>query len=112
MDHDVRICLWISQKEWRSIKAIQVPSTVSLVELHKSLGEVVDNAAFAYDRTTISRQRKPVAAIVPIADLELLERLGDEADLAALREAEANDDGRRMSLADYMAGKYFDDAAE
>lgn len=38
-------------------------------------------------RVIVQRRGKDVAAIVPLADLEMLERLEDGADLAAIREA-------------------------
>jgi prevent-host-death family protein len=58
--------------------------------------EVVNRAAYGNERTIVSRRGKDLAAIIPIEDLRLLERLTqeemDRIDLedarAALREAE------------------------
>ena len=58
--------------------------------------DVVNRAAYANERTIVSRRGKDVAAIIPMEDLRLLERLAEEemdridiADArAALKEAE------------------------
>ena len=49
------------------------------------LAEVLNRVAYAKDRVRITRHGKAIAAVVPIEDLELIERLEDEIDL---REAE------------------------
>ena len=49
------------------------------------LAEVLNRVAFSKDRVRITRRGKAIAAVVPIEDLELIERLEDEIDL---REAE------------------------
>ncbi|MEO7142091.1 MAG: type II toxin-antitoxin system Phd/YefM family antitoxin [Bryobacteraceae bacterium] len=57
--------------------------------------ELVDRAADGKESTIVSRRGKPVAAVVPIEDVRLLERLAEqemdrqdiEAALAALAEA-------------------------
>lgn len=79
-------------------------STVSLVSLRNSLGEVVSRANFAHERTLVSKNGKTVAAVVPIEDLERLEAFEDRADLEALREARCEDDGARISWEDFKAG--------
>jgi prevent-host-death family protein len=58
--------------------------------------EILNRAAYAKERTVVSRRGKDLAAVVPIEDLRLLERLvqeeEDRLDLeaahAALKEAE------------------------
>ena len=58
--------------------------------------EVVNRAAYGKERTIVSRRGKDLAAVIPIEDLHLLERLAqeemDRQDLedarAALKEAE------------------------
>ena len=60
--------------------------------------EIVNRAAYGNERTIVSRRGKDLAAIIPMEDLRLLERLAqeemDRIDLedarAALREAEEN----------------------
>lgn len=53
--------------------------------------ETLNRVAYGGERVVISRRGKKLAAVVPIADLELLERLSLEeenrADLAAARKA-------------------------
>jgi prevent-host-death family protein len=60
--------------------------------------EIVNRAAYGKERTIVSRRGKDLAAVVPIEDLRLLERLAqeemDRIDLedarVALKEAETN----------------------
>ncbi len=39
--------------------------------------ELVNRAAYGGERVIVHRRKKPVAAVVPLADLELLEQLED-----------------------------------
>ena len=54
-------------------------------EARDHFGDILGRAAHGKERVVISRHRKRVAAIVPIEDLELLEALEDERDLAEIR---------------------------
>lgn len=81
------------------------PDAVSLVALRNSLGDVVNEVTYGNHRRIISKNGKPVAAIISIDELELLEKLEEKADLAALEEARAEDDGERISLDDFLQGK-------
>jgi prevent-host-death family protein len=47
--------------------------------------DVVNRAAYAGERVIVHRRKKPVAAVVPLADLELLEQLEDRIDLEDVR---------------------------
>ena len=47
--------------------------------------DIVNRAAYAGERVIVHRRKKPVAAVVPISDLELLEELEDRIDLEAAR---------------------------
>ena len=49
--------------------------------------DLVSRAEYAGERTIVHRRRKPVAAIIPIEDLELIERYEDELDLRLIRKA-------------------------
>jgi prevent-host-death family protein len=49
--------------------------------------DLVSRAEYAGERTIVHRRKKPVAAIVPIEDLELIERYEDELDLRLIRKA-------------------------
>ncbi len=43
--------------------------------------DLVSRAEYAGERTIVHRRKKPVAAVVPIEDLQLLEQLEDRLDL-------------------------------
>ena len=47
--------------------------------------DIVNRAAYAGERVIVHRRKKPVAAVVPISDLELLEQLEDRIDLEDAR---------------------------
>jgi len=53
----------------------------------QNFSDIVNRAAYGGERIIVHRRKKPVAAVVPIEDLELLEKLEDEIDLKAAREA-------------------------
>ena len=60
-------------------------------EVRHDFADVINRAAYRGERIVLHRRGKDVAAIISLADLELLERLEDENDLkaakAALKEA-------------------------
>jgi prevent-host-death family protein len=60
---------------------------VTVSEARQDFAEIVNRAAFGGERVRVIRRGRAVAAIVPIGDLDLLERLEDEIDLEAAREA-------------------------
>lgn len=60
---------------------------LSIVELRKSISEVINATHYTKERHVVVRHNKPVAAIVSIEDYELLESLEDKVDL---------DDARRV----------------
>ncbi len=49
--------------------------------------ELVNRAEYAGERTIVHRRKKPVAALVPIEDLELIERYEDELDRQLIKKA-------------------------
>jgi prevent-host-death family protein len=65
--------------------------TLNSTTARENLSEILNRVAYAKDRVRISRRGKAVAAVVPIEDLELIERLEDQIDIReaekALREA-------------------------
>ena len=63
------------------------PGHVSVSEARETFAELVNRAAYGHERVRVVRRGRPVAAIVPIEDVELLERLEDEVDLQAARAA-------------------------
>ncbi len=60
---------------------------VSIAELRNNLVDALNRAAYGGERVILERRGKPVAALVSMQDLELLERLEDEIDLKAVRKA-------------------------
>jgi prevent-host-death family protein len=66
--------------------------SVSTREARENFSDVVNRAAYGKERVILTRRGKPVVAVVPMADMELLEALEDKIDLedalAALKEAE------------------------
>jgi prevent-host-death family protein len=71
---------------------------LNVVELRKSLADILNRAEYRGERVVIHRRGKDAAAIIPIEDLRLLERLVEEAedrlDAAAARSALAESDER------------------
>ena len=67
-------------------------STITTVDLRKHLAEAVNAAKYRKERLVLTRHNKPVAALVPFEDYQLLEALEDKEDLkaalAALDDAE------------------------
>ena len=53
----------------------------------QNFADILNRAAYGGERIIVHRRKKPVAAVVPIEDLELLEKLEDEMDVAAARKA-------------------------
>ncbi len=51
---------------------------LNVVELRQSLAEILNRAEYQGERIIIHRRGKDVAAIVPLEDLKLLERLIEE----------------------------------
>jgi len=67
--------------------------------------DVVNRAAYGKERTIVSRRGKELAAVIPIEDLRLLERLAreemDRQDIADARAALA-ERGKNIPLRDLM----------
>ncbi|MDZ4655603.1 MAG: type II toxin-antitoxin system prevent-host-death family antitoxin [Coriobacteriia bacterium] len=64
---------------------------MSVAEARKDLAEVINRAAYARERTVITRHETDVAAVISIDELRLLdaliEKYEDEIDIAEAREA-------------------------
>lgn len=63
---------------------------IGVSEARESFAELVNRAAYGGERVLVSRRGRPIAAIVPIEDVEFMERIEDEFDLQAAREALAD----------------------
>src|SRR5690606_26130568 len=63
------------------------PASLTVVKVREHLAEVLNRAQYADERIRIIKHGKPVAAIVSIEDLKVLEALEDELDIAAAKRA-------------------------
>lgn len=79
-------------------------ASISAGEARERFADVVNRAAYGKERVALTRHGKPVAAVVPIEDVELLEAVEDRIDLAEARSAlaEAREQGT-VTLAAFRA---------
>lgn len=56
-------------------------------EAREKFSDLVNRTAFAKERVVLTRNKRQVAAVVPVEDLELLELLEDYVDLRAAKKA-------------------------
>lgn len=68
-------------------------SEISTTQARERFAAVVDAAYAKGERVVLLRNGRRVAAVVPIEDLETLERREEEADARAIREAYAEQGG-------------------
>ena len=69
-------------------------------EARGSFSTTVNRAAFGGERVVLTRRGKRIAAVLPIADLDLLESLEDAVDLDEARAALARAGDERISWDD------------
>jgi prevent-host-death family protein len=55
--------------------------TIAVKDLRKELSTVLGRVAYGHERVIVKRSGKDFAALIPVEDLELLEKLEDEMDL-------------------------------
>ena len=67
---------------------------LSYTEIRRDLAETLNRVSYQGGRVVVQRRGKDVAALVPIEDLELLERLEDRLDAQLADEAMGDDEGR------------------
>jgi prevent-host-death family protein len=60
---------------------------LSAAKARQQFSEVMNKVAYAKDRHIITKNNKPVAAIIAVEDLELLERIEDGQDIQDARKA-------------------------
>ena len=77
--------------------------SVSLTELRESLPDTIGRVAHGKERLLIKRHNRPVAAMVPMDDVRLLEMLDDLLDVNAAAEAleEIANGGELKSAAEF-----------
>jgi len=62
-------------------------SKLSASSARQNFSEILSRAEYRGERVVVHRGKKAVAAVVPIEDVELLEKLEEEIDVAAARKA-------------------------
>lgn len=75
-------------------------TTISTRQFRHQLADTLNRAGYAKDRIIVERNGRPVAAIIPLTDLEMIEAIEDAADARAADEAKA--EGGAMPLADSL----------
>ncbi len=60
---------------------------ITATEARQEFADIVNRAAYGGERIVLHRLKKPVAAVVPIEDLELIERIEDEMDTKSAQKA-------------------------
>ena len=64
-----------------------MPAKLTASIARQNFSDILSRAEYRGERVIVHRGKKAVAAVVPIEDVELLEKLEDEIDIAAAREA-------------------------
>ncbi len=72
-------------------------SIVTTVKARESFSEVINRSAYGKERIVLTRRGKEIAAVVPVEDLKLLEKLETRLDLDAIEKALA-DPGNKSSM--------------
>jgi prevent-host-death family protein len=67
--------------------APEADQTISTTAARDRFADILNRAAYGKERVVLTRRGRPLVAVVPIEDVELLERLGDERDAQEAREA-------------------------
>ena len=61
-------------------------TSVTTVQLRDAVSDILNRAAYGKERFEVTRNGKPLVAIVPIEDIRLLEELEDRLDALRARE--------------------------
>ena len=69
-------------------------SVVTTVKARESFSEVINRSAFGKERIVLTRRGKEIAAVVPVEDLKLLEKLETRLDLDAIEKALADPENK------------------
>ena len=69
-------------------------SVVTTVKARESFSEVINRSAFGKERIVLTRRGKEIAAVVPVEDLKLLEKLETCLDLDAIEKALADPENK------------------
>ena len=64
-------------------------------QVRKDFAEALNKVAYQHERIVLHRRGKDVAVLVPMEDLELLEKLEDQLDIEAADKALANPENKK-----------------
>ena len=78
---------------------------LAISQARDELAELVNRAVYQRERVRLTRRGRPIAAIVSLEDLELLERLEDEIDLIAMDRVLAEEPAETWSSLEEVAGR-------
>ena len=73
------------------------------MEARNQLGQLVGRVRHGQEHILITEYGKPAAALIPVSELEELQRLRDEADIAEARAREAAATGPALTHDEFMA---------
>lgn len=76
---------------------------VTATALKNRIGETLNDVEFRGERVILERKGRPAAAIIPIADLRLLEALEDRLDVEEIERALADPTEEWTPLEDLLA---------
>jgi len=62
-------------------------AAVTTASARKNFSDLINRVAYGKDRIVLTRRNKPLAAVVPIEDIALIEEIEDREDLKAARAA-------------------------
>lgn len=65
-------------------------ASITAARARGHLADVINTVAYAKERVVLTRRGKRVAAVIPVEDLDVLERIEDEIDLNVARKALAD----------------------
>jgi prevent-host-death family protein len=60
---------------------------ITTVAARQNFSDLINRVAYGKDRVVLTRRSRPLAAVVPIEDVALLEKIEDREDLKAARAA-------------------------
>ena len=69
-------------------------TNISTAEARNDFADVINRASFGKERFVLTRRGKKLVAIVPFEDLDLIEEMEDQMDIAAAKVALAESDER------------------
>jgi PHD/YefM family antitoxin component YafN of YafNO toxin-antitoxin module len=67
---------------------------MSVSEIRNCFSEIFDRVGIKGERIVLRRNKKPLVAMIPVEDLELLEAIEDKLDADAIEKALREDEGK------------------